>query len=740
MRRVPLKARDARASRSGLPARDDVMNYLEQSGGALSEHDLARAFGVKGRDRLRLKRMLRDLGEDGTRPTRRRSGAPPSVAVLEIAALDADGEPLARLASEPEDTPPRIRLLAGGTRAAAPGVGDRVLARLFEQGDETAAEIIRLLQREPRRLVGLLQRGPDGLLLEPTGDGVRGGLLVREQDSLGAGAGDLVVAERVAGAVLGRGRAKVIERLGRPDEPGAISLFAAQSVGLPIAFPPAVEAAAAAAQPVALGKRIDLRALPLVTIDGADARDFDDAVYAEPDSDPGNPGGWHMVVAIADVAHYVRAGDALDLEARRRANSVYFPDRVLPMLPEALSNGLCSLRPDEDRACLAVHLWYDQRGRKLRHRFVRGLMRSRARLTYERVQAAADGAPDESTAPLLQSVIRPLYGAYAVLAKARRRRGTLDLDLPEAEVRLGPDRRPEAIVTRPRLDAHRLIEEFMIAANVAAAETLDQAGMHCMYRIHDAPDPVKLEALAQLLQSLGMGRGTGTLARPADLSRLLERLKEHELSPVISQLVLRAQSQAAYAPRNIGHFGLNLGRYAHFTSPIRRYADLVVHRALISALRLGEDGLEESVTLDDLQTLGGHLSRAERRGMEAERNALSRFTALLLAERIGSTFAGAITGVQKFGVFVRLDELMAEGLVPARTLGEPFTYDPARQTLIGRFSGTALALGSRVEVELTEVDVLTGQLTFRLVEHTPGAAARAAGRSRGRARTKVKRR
>ena len=740
MRRVPLKARNARASRSGLPGRDDVMNYLEQSGGALSEHDLARAFGVKGRDRLRLKRMLRDLGEDGTRPTRRRrSGAPPSVAVLEIAALDADGEPLARLASEPEDTPPRIRLLTGGARAAAPGVGDRVLARLFEQGDETAAEIIRLLRREPRRLVGLLQRGPDGLLLEPTGDGVRG-LLVREQDSLGAGAGDLVVAERVAGAVLGRGRAKVIERLGRPDEPGAISLFAAQSVGLPIAFPPEVEAAAAAAQPVALGKRIDLRALPLVTIDGADARDFDDAVYAEPDSDPGNPGGWHMVVAIADVAHYVRAGDALDLEARRRANSVYFPDRVLPMLPEALSNGLCSLRPDEDRACLAVHLWYDQRGRKLRHRFVRGLMRSRARLTYERVQAAADGAPDESTAPLLQSVIRPLYGAYAVLAKARRRRGTLDLDLPEAEVRLGPDRRPEAIVTRPRLDAHRLIEEFMIAANVAAAETLDQAGMHCMYRIHDAPDPVKLEALAQLLQSLGMGRGTGTLARPADLSRLLEQLKEHELSPVVSQLVLRAQSQAAYAPRNIGHFGLNLGHYAHFTSPIRRYADLVVHRALISALRLGEDGLEESVTLDDLQTLGGHLSRAERRGMEAERNALSRFTALLLAERIGSTFAGAITGVQKFGVFVRLDELMAEGLVPARTLGEPFTYDPARQALIGRFSGTALALGSRVEVELTEVDVLTGQLTFRLVEHTPGAAARAAGRSRGRTRTKVKRR
>jgi ribonuclease R len=450
------------------------------------------------------------------------------------------------------------------------------------------------------------------------------------------------------------------------------------------------------------------------------------------------------MVAIADVAHYVRPGDALDQEARRRANSVYFPDRVLPMLPEALSNGLCSLRPDEERACLAVQLWYDRRGRKLRHRFERALMRSRARLTYEQVQAAVDGNCDgdagDATAPLLETVIRPLYGAYAVLAKARRRRGTLDLDLPEAEVRLGLDGRPAAIVTRPRLDSHRLIEELMIAANVAAAETLDQAGMHCMYRIHDAPDPLKLEALAQLLQSLGMGRGPGALARPADLSRLLEQLKEHELSPIVSQLVLRAQSQAAYAPRNIGHFGLNLGHYAHFTSPIRRYADLIVHRALIRALGLGEGGLEESVTLDELQALGGHLSRLERRAMEAERNALSRFVALLLAEQIGSTFTGAITGVQKFGVFVRLDQTMAEGLVPGRTLDEPFTYEPARQVLLGRFSGTALALGCRVEVELTEVDVLSGQLTFRLLEHTPGAASRAAGRDRGKGRGRPRRR
>jgi ribonuclease R len=739
MRKTSSKGRPApRARRSRVPQAGDVVGYLEQAGGGATEHELARAFGVKRRDRFRLKRVLRELEDGGSTRPRRRSGAAPSVAVLDVAALDADGEPLARLASEPEDTEPRIRVLGGAGRGPAPGVGDRVLARLLWQDEEPAAEVIRTLQREPRRVVGLLQRGPDGLVLEPAGNGGRRALLVSDRDRGGAGPGDLVIAEPMGGPALGFGRAKVVERLGRPEEPGAISLFAAQIFGLPIAFPPEAEAQAAAAQPVALAERTDLRDLPLVTIDGADARDFDDAVYAEPDADPANPGGWHMVVAIADVAHYVRPGDALDVEARRRANSAYFPDRVLPMLPEVLSNGLCSLRPDEDRACLAVHLWYDRRGRKLRHRFERALMRSRARLVYEQVQAAAAGAADAVTAPLLGSVVRPLYGAYSVLAKARRRRGTLDLDLPEAEVRLGPDGQPEEIVTRPRLDSHRLIEEFMIAGNVAAAETLDQAGMHCMYRIHDAPDPIKLEALAQLLQSLGMGRGPGTLARPADLSRLLEQLKEHELSPIVSQLVLRAQSQAAYAPRNIGHFGLNLGHYAHFTSPIRRYADLVVHRALISALRLGAGGLEESVTLDELQTLGAHLSRSERRAMEAERNALSRFTALLMSERIGGAFAGAITGVQKFGVFVRLDETMAEGLVPARTLDEPFTYDPARQVLLGRRSGAALALGDRVSVELTEADVLTGQLTFRLLDHTPGVAARAAGRPRAKGRTRRK--
>ena len=520
----------------------------------------------------------------------------------------------------------------------------------------------------------------------------------------------------------------MIERLGRPGDPATISLIAAHAHDLPLAFPPEVAALGAAdAPPVAEAGREDLRALPLVTIDGADARDFDDAVFAAADDDPANPGGWQLLVAIADVAHYVRPGGALDRAARARGNSVYFPDRVLPMLPEFLSNDLCSLRPGEDRPCVAVRLWLDAQGQKRRHRFLRGLMRSRARLTYEQLQAAQDGAQTELDEALREPVVRPLFGAYAALQSARRRRGTLDLDLPEIAIRLDQQGRPVAIERQARLDAHRLIEEFMIAANVAAAETLEQAGRPCMYRVHDRPDPVKLEALAELLRQLGLPRG-GDLARPKDLARLLERLAGHELAPLIGTLVLRAQSQAVYSPHNIGHYGLNLGRYAHFTSPIRRYADLLVHRALIAAQRLGEGRLEDDA--DDWSELGAWLSRCERRAMEAERAARGRFTALLYEDRVGGAFEATVVGVQRFGLFVQLIDTLAEGLVPVATLGaEYFVHDPGRHALIGQSSGTALALGDRLRVELVEVDPLQGQLTFRLLDHTPGAAALAAAGS-----------
>jgi ribonuclease R len=679
---------------SRVPGREYLLRHLEQSPPGTSKRDLAR------------------------------------VAVLEVTGLDPDGElmarPLSRADGPAEAT--RVLLLGGRLRSRAPGIGDRVLARLSRtRGDDYRGEIIRVLPKAPSRVVGVLERAGDGRRVRPLGERGRG-LELRAADAGGAESGELVVAERIGGRELGLDRGRVIERLGQPGDPRVISLMAAHSFDLPIAFAPEAEAEAARATPIVGERREDLRDLPLVTIDGADARDFDDAVFAAPDDDPANPGGWQVAVAIADVAHYVRPGGALDREARRRGNSVYFPDRVLPMLPEALSNDLCSLRADEDRACLAVRMRFDRRGRKLGHRFVRALMRSRARLTYEQVQAAADGAPDETTAPLLEGTIQPLFGAFSALLEARRRRGTLDLDLPETLVRLDDGGRPVAVDRRARLDAHRLIEEFMIAANVSAAEALEQAGWPCMYRVHDRPDPVKLEGLAQLLEQLGLARGRGDLARPRDVARLLERLREHALAPLIGNLLLRAQSQAVYSPHNIGHYGLNLGRYAHFTSPIRRYADLFVHRALIRVLGLGEGGLEPAD--DDGHQLGASLSRCERRAMEAERTVRDRFVALLLAERIGSAFEATVTSVQRFGLFVQLAETLAEGLLPVSALGrEYFVHDPAGHALIGQESGTAFALGDRIGVELVEVDALAGQLTFRLLDHTPGPAADAAART-----------
>jgi ribonuclease R len=370
-----------------------------------------------------------------------------------------------------------------------------------------------------------------------------------------------------------------------------------------------------------------------------------------------------------------------------------------------------------------------------RHRFERALMRSRARLTYEQVQGAVGGAPDDVTAPLIPSVIEPLYGAFGALLEAREQRGTLDLDVPEVQIRLDERGRPVGARVRDRLDSHRLIEEMMIAANVAAAETLERASAPCMYRVHDRPDPVKIEALVQLLESLGLARGRGVLAKPKDLTRLIRRLESPELVQLVSTMVLRAQSQAAYSPNNLGHFGLNLGRYAHFTSPIRRYADLVVHRALIRALKLGEGGLESVPGGEDWAELGADLSRRERRAMEAERAAMDRFLAILMAAEVGSSFAATVTGVQRFGLFVRLDETMAEGLVPIGRLGEEyFHHDAARHALRGERSGRAFALGDRLRVELTEVDLAAGQLTFRPLEHTPGPAGRAAASRRGQRR------
>jgi ribonuclease R len=520
----------------------------------------------------------------------------------------------------------------------------------------------------------------------------------------------------MAGRRGGLRQAKVVERIGRMDDPRTFSLIAIHAHGLPHVFPPAAIELAEAAEECTLAGRDDLRDIPLVTIDGEDARDFDDAVWAEADTDPANPGGWHILVAIADVAWYVRPGDALDRSARERGNSVYFPDRVVPMLPEALSNGLCSLRPKENRACMAVHIWLDSDGRKRKHRFVRGLMRSAARLTYRQVQDAIDGNPDDTTGPLLESVIRPLFGAYAALDIARNKRGTLDLDIAEKKVVIADSGDIDAVLPRERLAAHKLIEEYMIAANVAAAETLATSGIGCLYRIHAQPDSQKIEALRTFLTELQVGMPPGPLTQPRHFTRLLQHVADTPFALMINELVLRAQAQAVYSPENIGHFGLALKHYAHFTSPIRRYSDLLVHRALIAALKLGEGELPAGGD-GTFGEAGEHLSMTERRAATAERETVDRFAAAYLATSLGKTFEGRIGGVSKFGLYVRLERVGVDGFVPVSTLGADFfDHDAARHMLVGRRTGQAYRLGENVEVRLAAADPITGSVVLHLLE------------------------
>ena len=525
----------------------------------------------------------------------------------------------------------------------------------------------------------------------------------------GATDGELVAAEPLPARRYGPPRLRVIERLGSPDAPGAISLISIVSFEIPHVFSVEVLAEADAATPADAAGRADLRGLGLVTIDGSDARDFDDAVWAEPDPDVENLGGWHLIVAIADVAWYVTPGSALDREAGSRGNSVYFPDRVVPMLPEALSNGLCSLKPGEDRACLAAQLWIDRDGRKRRHAFGRAIMRSAARLTYEEVQAARDGG---GKLPIPRERLDALYGAFAALDRARIARGALALDLVEYRVVLDTANTPVAVEPRRRLDSHKLIEEFMILANVAAAEELEARRRPSLYRVHDAPDPVRVDALRQALADInvpGLGLAKGQVLRPELFNRVLARVAGRPEAPVVNDLVLRAQAQAAYSPQNIGHFGLALLRYAHFTSPIRRYADLLVHRALLG----------ESLPPDELDAIGKHVSATERRATAAERAAIERYRAQLLGSRIGEVFSGRVSGVARFGLFVRLDDSGADGLLPIASLPPDFyRFDPTRMKLSGRHSRRSFGLGDALSVRLAEADPIGGRLIFRLDDDT----------------------
>ncbi len=670
---------------------------------------------------------------------RRRADAElPPVGVVDVVERDADGELLVRLVKGGPQSP-AFRLAPGGGDGAgpAPGLGDRLLVR-FEPGAEGEAEarLIKRIGQSAHRVLGVVRKARREVRIEPVDRRSRESLIVPGPEGADLRDGDLVLAQLEPDLARPHGPkpARIVEVVGREDDPRAASLLAIHTHGVPTGFPPEAQAEALAARLPGPEGRADLTRLPLITIDPADARDHDDAVYAEPDDDPRNPGGWVVWVAIADVAAAVTPGSALDRTARDKGNSVYFPDRVEPMLPEALSAGLCSLGEGELRACLAARMVFSAAGARLGHRFERGLMRSAASLAYEQAQAAIDGAPDAVAGALLEGVLKPLWAAYRALAAGRARRSPLEIASVERRIVLGDDGKVAQIGRRASLEAHRLIEEFMIQANVAAAETLERRRTPLIYRIHDAPSAEKVEALADFLETLGMPWDKGAPATTERFDRLLGETREGPHAEIVNEVVLRTQMQAIYSPENIGHFGLNLDRYAHFTSPIRRYADLIVHRALIRALSLGDDGLTD----DDVRRLAEtaeHITMTERRAMAAEREATDRYVAAFLADRVGAQFEGRITGVTRFGLFIRLDETGADGLVPIGGLGDDyFTHDEKSHALVGQRSGVRWRLGRRVEVRLREATPITGGLILEMLSEpeAPDGRAPRSGPSRAR--------
>ena len=632
--------------------------------------------------------------------------------MVEITGTDRDGDALARPVDwdRAAGKPPVIQMSPERRGSAALAPGERVLARLKPTGPgRYEGYTLRRVSETPGRVLGVFKRGRGENRIVPTDRRAKGEWIVPAGQESGAEPDEIVLAEPIAQHLhLGLKPARVVERLGKLGDARSISLIAIHAYDIPQAFSAGALDEAARARGVELGSRTDLRGERLITIDGADARDFDDAVFAEPD--PGQAGGFRLLVAIADVAHYVRPGSALDEAAEQRGNSVYFPDRVVPMLPEALSNGWCSLRPNEDRGCLFVEMRIDRTGRKTGHRFGRGLMRSAARMTYEEVQAAED-AHEDTGLPLVH-----LYGAYRVLLAARVERGALDLDLPERKVVLDEQGHVASVAPRPRLDSHRLIEEFMVLANVAAAEELERLHTPCMYRVHAPPSDEKLEALRGFLSTLGISLPPGNHLHPRDFDRVLRRYEGTPESQLISEVMLRSQSQAAYSPDNIGHFGLALPRYAHFTSPIRRYADLLVHRALIKALRLGGDGISDR-QISSLPLIGERITETERRAQQAERDAIDRYLTAFMAGRVGTQFAARISGVTRFGLFVTVTESGASGIVPFATLADDYwQYDEREQTVTGRRTQKVYRLAQEVDVLLSEANPVTGGMVFHVLD------------------------
>ena len=725
---------------SHIPSKAEILDWISANPALTAKRDIAKAFGIKGAERIELKRVLKELEEEGHLQKRHKTYRDPDrlppVSVLEVLGPDRNGDLWAKpLEWQGEGAEPKVLLFPRDSDPAL-GKGDRILGRLTEVKSEEyqyEGRLIRRIGQNPHRVLGIYKKSAEGGRILPIDKGDGKEWHVPPGATGGAKDGELVEAEQAGPAGrMGLPRARIIARLGDPMAAKAVSLIAIHQHGIPDDFPDEVIAEADAMKPAGLSGRVDMRDMPLVTIDPFDARDHDDAVWAHADDDPKNEGGHVLWVAIADVAHYVTPNSELDHEARKRGNSSYFPDRVVPMLPDRLSGDLCSLHEGVPRACLAVRMQINAKGHKIGHRFQRGLMHSVASLNYEEVQAAQDGAPNEKCAPLMDEVIKPLYAAYDALVKARADRQPLDLDLPERKVILSDNGDVLSVAFRDRLDAHRLIEEFMILANVAAAETLIQKKSPLLFRVHEEPSPEKLDALRETAEAAGLVLAKGQVLKTAHLNRLLKSAEGTDVDELINISTLRSMTQAYYSPQNFGHFGLALQSYAHFTSPIRRYSDLIVHRALIRSHGWGDDGLSEW-DVEKLQNTANHISETERRSMLAERDTTDRYLAAFLSDRIGQEFSGRISGIAKFGVFVKLEGSGADGLVPMRALGgEFFHYDRESQSLLGADTGRVIGLGQRVTVKLAEAAPVTGGIILELLTLEGEEMPRGSSRGRGK--------
>ena len=711
-----------RVSQNFLPNRDELIAHIRENNGPTIRRDIARAFGVRGAERAKLRRMLVELESDGLiARSKKQKWSPsdrlPPVTVLEVYDIDEDGYPLVKPVNWDESSPsPFIELKTGSKNLKAPGLGDRVLCRLQPNGEQKYKAIpMRHVSKETKEIIGIFRKNNEGGLLESIDRRNSKDIFISDTQKGDAKDGELIIASLLPGRHHGMSRAKVIKRICDSSSSGAISMIAIYEADIPFEFTESLLSVAENLARPKNGGRKDLRDVPLITIDGADARDFDDAVFAEPDQSIDNTGGWHLIVAIADVSWFVRPNSILDREAYKRGNSVYFPDLVVPMLPPGLSNDLCSLLPDQERACLAVDLWISKTGVLLNHKFQRAVIKSFGRFNYEQVENIHNGAPS----PIPRSHINNLYMAFESLSHERKNRGTLELDLPETKIVLDRDGNVKSINTIKRLDSHRLIEEFMITANIAAGTELTSLKQPAIFRVHDEPDKEKLEVLRRILVEFKTNLPKSKIYRASDFNSLLMKLKKHPNSQLINELILRSQSRAEYSPQNIGHFGLNIRKYAHFTSPIRRYADLLVHRSLITGL-----GLEASRNHEDLPTdntgdnfieIGEHISATDRRAVIAERNANDRYTAEYLSKHLGEVFTGVISGVTKAGLFIRLDMIGAEGFVPAsRLTGSRYLFDAKKYTLSNNRLGIKHRLGGNVEIRIIEANGIKSSSIFEI--------------------------